>query len=240
MTCSDLSILCVTKGEPNVWHLLERMAGNALDLGAQFVLVADGPIALSGIKALNIKWNPDFDYLICQSPESKGYIESILDYCIDSFPTREYIFRLDDDESMPDELIQWLSCGEYRSHPHWKFNRAHLWRDEKTVITNPPLFPDHQTRLSTRALSYGRTSIHCGSPFGGGELAPYPIIHHKFLVKSLLERQDIVRKYDQAQSGMGHNFRVFSVPELVIPESEIQTSSLEFIIGHSVAIWGGY
>lgn len=240
MTCFDLSILCVTKGEPNVWHLLERMAGNALDLGAQFVLVADGPIAFSGIKALNIKWNPDFDYLMCQSPESKGYIESILDYCIDSFPTREYIFRLDDDESMPDELIQWLINGEYRSHPHWKFNRAHLWRDEKTVITNPPLWADHQTRLSTRALSYGRTSIHCGSPFGGGELAPYPIVHHKFLVKSLSQRREIVNRYNSIYPSAGESFKVFSVPEDVIPESEIQTSSLEFIIGHSLLIWAGY
>lgn len=235
MTCSDLSILCVTKGEDCILPLLSRMINQAQSIDAEIVLAVDGH---NNYERLKSHFTELASFRI-EFVESRGYIESVLDEAVD-LTSREYVFRLDDDESMPDELIIWLYKGEYRSHPHWKFNRAHLWRDEKTVITNPPLWADHQTRLSTRALSYGRTSIHCGSPFGGGELAPYPIIHHKFLVKSLLERQDIVRKYDQVQSGMGYNFRVFSVPELVIPESEIKTSSLEFMIGYSLLIWAGY
>lgn len=235
MSCHDLSIICVTKGEDCILPLLNNLTGLRLH-GTELVIACDGDEAYDRLYATpNVFFNADYVRVV----ESKGYIESVLDEAVD-LTSREYVFRLDDDESMPDELIRWLSEGEYRSHPHWKFNRAHLWRDERTIITNPPLWADHQTRLSTRALSYGRTSIHCGSPFGGGELAPYPIVHHKFLVKSLEERREIVKRYNSIHPSAGESFKVFSVPEDVIAESDIQTSSLEFIIGHSLAIWGGY
>lgn len=231
VTCSDLSILCVTQAEDCILPLLNNLT-HLRQHGIELVICCDGQDAYEKL----------FDWYPCdviEKVESKGYIESVLDQCID-LTSRGYVFRIDDDESLPPSLIQWLIDGEYRSHPHWKFNRAHLWGDEKTVITNSPLWSDHQTRLSTRALSYGRTSIHCGSPFGGGELAPYPILHHKFLVKSLEERRKIVERYNSIHPSAGESFKVFSVPEDVIPKSDIRTSSLEFMIGHSVAIWGGY
>ena len=235
MSCHDLSILCVTKGEDCVLSLLSKLINQTQSIDAEIVLAVDGH---NNHERLKVYFTELATFRI-EFVESRGFIESVLDEAVD-LTTREYIFRLDDDESMPDSLIEWLSRGEYREHPHWKFNRAHLWRDEQTVITNSPLWSDHQTRLSTRALSYGRNTIHCGSPFGGGELAPYPIVHHKFLVKSLEERRKIVERYDLIHPSAGESFKVFSVPEDVIQESEIKTSPLEFIIGHSVAIWGGY
>lgn len=227
MLCPDLSFLCVTRGEKCVLDLLSKMYIDARSIGAEFCVFADGQEVLNNLD----DWLC-YDYLAVV--ESRGYIESVLDECLvilqESGLGGRYIFRLDDDESLSNPLLNWLSEGKYRSHPHWKFNRAHLWQDDKTVIVNPPLYPDHQTRLSTREMSLGRTSIHCGSPFGGGELCPYPILHHKFLVKSIEERQKIVDRYESVQHGAGEAFKIFSVPELVLQNDQFQLRSLEDVI----------
>jgi len=110
-------------------------------------------------------------------------------------------------------MLDWLLAGKYRNQLHWKFSRIHLWADDQTTIINPPLFPDHQTRLSVRQLAGGRGIIHCGSPHGGGELAPVAILHHKFLVKSIHERQHIRQQYNQIMPNAGESFLPFSVPE---------------------------
>jgi hypothetical protein len=109
--------------------------------------------------------------------------------------------------------------------------------DEVRVITTPPLWPDHQTRLSTREKSFGRNHIHCGSPFGGGELAPYPILHHKFVIKSLEERQEIVRRYDEIQPGAGGGFWQFSVPERIEEQGgKLETISYEEFVRRCYAV----
>lgn len=208
----DLSILCVSRGEECILPLLRKLAVHARDLNAECVMVADGDAAKDSIGFYLEGAGSKLFQL-----ESSGYIESILDDAI-SLTTGRYVLRLDDDESLPDQTIQWLLSGEYLTHPHWKFARKHLWTDEYHYIANPPLYPDHQTRLSVREMSTGRTSIHCGSPFGGGELASIgvDIHHHKFLVKTLDERLEIVKRYNQIHPGAGDNFRVFSVPEMVL------------------------
>lgn len=201
--CNDLSILCVTKAESCVLPCLRQLEIVAGYVGAEMVMVLDGVDEYLG-QAL-----PRVD--------SRGYIESVLDQAI-AHTTRSYVFRIDDDESMPTSLISWLYNGGYRAAPHWKFSRAHLWGSEARFITNPPLWPDHQTRLSIRAMAGDRHTVHCGSPHGGGDLAPAPLLHHKFLVRGLDDRLGIVDRYEQAQAGAGYNFSVFSTPELVLPD----------------------
>lgn len=209
---SDLSILCVTRAEPEVRHLLRQLVEDAHGLGADCVLVADGREALDRLA-----------YPFSTSPlphglaivESKGYVESVLDEAL-SFTTRNYVLRIDDDERMSREMVEWLRSGAYRAAPHWKFCRAHLCVDSEHYITDLPLWPDEQTRLSVRSQAGGRHTIHCGSPFGGGELAPVVLEHWKFIVKSLAERAEIITRYERCQPGSGSNFAVFSTPELVM------------------------
>lgn len=228
----DLSILCITKAEPCVGFLLLDLCSAAKHLDAELVIVADGQQAFEAFEAL-LEERPENRNVRLFRTKTEGYIESVLDSCINLTAGR-YIFRIDDDESLPLALIAWLKLGKYKESDHWKFNRAHLIASPEIeripasfdglkvqaegdspvhVITSPPLWPDHQTRLSTREKSFGRTHIHCGSPHGGGDLAPYPILHHKFVIKSREEREAILKRYDEIQPGAGAGFWQFSVPE---------------------------
>lgn len=237
----DLSILCVTKGERTVLPLLELLSLSARMVGAEFVLVADGPEAFLSVKDVD-EWQ-GLSRLF--KTETKGYVESVLDSCI-NLTTSRYVFRVDDDESIPPPLVEWLRAGEYKKAEHWKFNRAHLVARENSdtgdgetrIITSPPLWPDHQTRLSTRDKSFGRTHIHCGSPHGGGKLAPYPILHHKFVIKSREEREEILKRYDEIQPGAGGGFWQFSVPERAEErgEGKIETISYDEFVRRGYTI----
>lgn len=211
---SDLSILCVTRAEPEVTHLLMQLKDDAKEINAECVIVADGHSALERLCQDGIAYG--------SSPvvHSQGYIESVLDEAL-SYTTRDYVLRIDDDERMSREMVEWLRGKHYQSAASWKFPRAHLAIDEEHYITNPPLWRDHQTRLSIRSLAGGRRTIHCGSPYGGGTLAPVPLLHHKFIVKSLAQRAEIITRYERCQPGSGSNFAVFSTPELVIDGIDI-------------------
>lgn len=208
----QLSILCVSKGEPSTLPLLWGLESVASKLHAELLLVADGQLAYdrltSTFRHSRLLINPGI-----RRVHSLGYIESVLDEAV-TFTTGTYVLRIDDDESISPPMIDWLQSGVYTSEPNWKFSRAHLCLDTDHYITNPPLWPDHQTRLSLRSLSGGRSSVHSGSPHGGGVLAPAVINHHKFLVKSLQDRMAILSRYERLQTGAGSNFRIFSVPEL--------------------------
>lgn len=210
-----LSILCITKAEPEVRSILHDLVKASQSLNCECVLVADGSDAALRLRSLGT--SSAFKFSECCKVglvESKGYIESVLDQAL-SFTTGEYILRIDDDERLSAGMFEWLLDGSYLSSPHWKFARAHVWHDN-TYILDHPLWPDHQTRLSVRELSGGRNTIHCGSPHGGGKLAPVAIEHWKFMVKSLEQRQAIVDRYERLQPGAGNNFKVFSVPESVL------------------------
>ena len=202
MTAS-LSILCVTKVEPHAERFTLAMYNLAENLAnAECVVALDSEVIYSAAVAAHRV------HLV----RSKGYIESVLDEAL-GFCTGDYVLRLDDDESASPAMVAWLKSGEYHSKPHWKFPRANLWGDGEHFIVTPQLWPDVQTRLSRRELAGGRNLIHAGSPHGGGTQAPCAIEHHKFLVKSLAERREIVRRYDSIQPGAGTSFAAFSVPE---------------------------
>lgn len=209
MSSCRLSVLCVTRFEKHALPFIADMRQLADDCEGELVLAADGSYAFAGLRALG--YEP-------HRVASDGYIESVLDDAI-TYCRGDYVLRLDDDERCSPAMIRWMVSGAWQAKSIWKFARAHLWGDERHFIANiPQLYPDHQTRLSVREFAGGRKQIHSGSPFGGGELAPVILEHHKFLVKTLVERRAIVARYDRIQSGAGTQFKAFSVPEDVCDE----------------------
>lgn len=212
-----LSILCISKLEDCSLRFIRAMDALAHVLDAQFVLRVDGDQAFNRAAELDIEAS-------INKVDSKGYIESVLDDGIHAC-TGEYILRLDDDECVSPAMVSWLISGAWDTHDHWEFPRMHLWNDG--VIMAPQLFPDHQTRLSTREKSGGRYGVHAGSPFGGGETAPVCIEHHKFIVKSPQMRLAVAENYDRYCPGYGTgNMKSFSLPEDAYAGEEVKIVSL--------------
>jgi hypothetical protein len=217
-----LSILCVTKAEPFATPFLQDMSALALSTMSELVIVADGNAASDVLK--RIHWPG----IVPMTPVvySKGYLESVLDIALQRC-TGSHVLRLDDDEKCSSALKDWLRTQQYVHQPIWKFSRAHLWQTADRVLLTPQLWPDHQTRLSLRALAGGRHFIHSGSPFGGGYEAPAVIEHHKFLVKSADERWAIARRYDTVHPGAGTGGMIaFQVPEHAYCNSDVWFGSL--------------
>lgn len=150
--------------------------------------------------------------LVIHDGRGAGCIENVLDEAVAACPDG-MILRLDDDERMSLEMRDWLEDGDWQEHDHWAFPRHNLWPDEHSHITSHGLYPDLQTRLSVKAKSGGRHTVHQGSPYGTGEVAPCAIEHWKFLVRPIEERRELVARYESLQPGAGHRFSQFSVPE---------------------------
>lgn len=213
----NLSILCITKAEPHAFNFLEHMAEACDELGATFLVVADGQDAYDRVRHACITTGYQ-DML-----ESNGYLESIHDEAL-ALCDEGYVLRLDDDEYIGPEFVAWLKGGFYTAEPLWKFARAHIWANpdgSECVIVNPPLWPDMQTRLGRKQYMGGRNFIHCGSPFGGGAEAPVYIEHHKFVAKSVAERRATLDNYDRILPGSGQSFEAFSLPELAFEHYEL-------------------
>jgi hypothetical protein len=212
VSAADLTILSISRFEQFSHRFLREMAQIAAGINCQLVIGADG-IGSRSICPTDVLAQANQVVPVL----SKGYIESVLDIVVGHCST-PYVFRLDDDERCSDSLIKWLSEGGYRTETHWKFPRAHVWRDANTFISALPLWPDHQTRLSIKEKSGGRTGVHAGSPYGGGTPCPWHIEHWKFMVKSFDERQHIASVYDHYQQGYGTGgMLAFNLPELAIP-----------------------
>jgi hypothetical protein len=187
---TDLTILCVTQGHDYARPFILEMERLASDVFAELVLVTDG-----------------------HEVQSDGYLESVLDDALKLCLT-DYVLRLDDDEQATPEMRDWLAAGAYRGHDHWAFPRLNLWPDAAHHITNPPLYPDLQTRLSTKEKSGGRHDVHAGSPHGTGHIAPVAIEHHKFLCRPMEDRLALLERYEAILPGAGKQYAMFSVPEL--------------------------
>jgi hypothetical protein len=199
--------LCVTKGEPYTTDFIRHYSDVAETLDAVVVIVCDD--VPSNTKGFDAKHGR----IRYAAVKSNGFIESVLDKALSYCETR-YIFRIDDDEKFSPSLIEWLKSGAYREHDHWKFPRVHLWGDTEHFINAAPLYPDHQTRLSTKDKSGGRTTVHAGSPYGGGHLCSHPIEHHKFLIKTREQRLTIAAGYDAITPGFGSGgMLAFNDPE---------------------------
>ncbi len=186
-----LTFLCVTRFEGCTEGLRERMESLADDVDANMVFF-DGSQARC--------------------------IEDVLDDAVAECPDG-HILRLDDDEGCYG-MREWLLSGEWESRDHWAFRRANLYPDADHYVTNHELWPDFQTRLSTKAKSGGRTKVHVGSPYGTGHLGTPVIAHYKFLVRSAEERQALVEQYEAA--GASEQFRVMSFPELAYDDLAVE------------------
>jgi hypothetical protein len=217
----NLSLLCVTKAESYTPYFLGHLEGAARALGAECVLVADGHEALGRLEAISAS--------VRESPtrvvQSRGFLESVLDEAV-TMCGRDWVLRIDDDEVMSPAMLRWLAKDFPNGYPVWKFPRANLFGAPNQYITNAPLWPDHQTRLTTKLLAGGRTTIHAGCPHGGGALAPGLIEHHKFLVKPLDARRAIAARYEQLQPGAGTPMLAFSAPEDVIAPLDLKLAEL--------------
>lgn len=199
---TDLSILCVTRMGAHARRFLGDMEMLADGLGVEFVLCVDAdPTRFDDLGTVVSRW-----------VRSDGYIESVLDEAIAQC-SGEYVLRLDDDECVSVEMARWLEDRSYRADDHWAFPRMHLWPDGRHYITNPPLWPDLQTRLSVQAKAGGRTVIHAGSPYGTGQVAEVAIEHHKFLVRDRAEREALLAEYEAIMPG-ANAWAPFSVPEM--------------------------
>ena len=184
-----ISVLCVTKREPFTAPFLKLFSQLAKEIGGEYVEIVDGREA--------------------------GVLEDILDNAIAECHG-DYILRLDDDETASDGLAQWLKSKEYERGDLYAFPRQHLWRDPNHFIVTPPLWPDYQTRLSTKEKAGGRKEVHAGSPFGTGRIVDHPIIHWKFLVRTKQEREEIANRYESRRKGAGHSpiYQPFNLPEI--------------------------
>jgi len=201
---TDITILCITKAERHAEQFANHYRKIANVIDAELIMVFDNPEIPH--------WSSVADG--CYQVQSAGYIESVLDDAV-QYCGGKYIFRIDDDEAFSARLISWLVSKRYRTHDHWAFPRANLWVDDEHYITNAPLWPDYQTRLSIAAKSGGRREIHSGSPYGTGEIASGCMItHYKYLMKSYDERKIIADCYESAKRGAGSgHYGIFSLPE---------------------------
>lgn len=206
-----LSVLCVTRAQPYALPFLRKMEALAAYLEAEFVVALDGaqaPPMSSSTRFVPVR--------------SQGFLESVLDEAVAAC-AGAYILRLDDDEVASRAMASWLRAGEYLDQPTWSFPRAHFWGSTSAVLMTPHLFPDWQTRLSWKARSGGRPTIHAPSPWGGGEIAPVYIEHHKFLVRTRAEREDTAQRWH------GGNMLPFSLPEDVYKDVELVEPGLGFV-----------
>jgi hypothetical protein len=237
---NDLTILCVTRGDPKAMPFLWEMSGLATKLAS----TPEWPRPLRFVIGLDhadhsVRRRVEHEFCdghqLCEPKflhfSGNGFIEYILDQAIVHCDTK-YILRLDDDERCSPAMVKWLMERKYREADHWSFPRANLWWLESEVdilspgdedilptlcyIATPPLWPDIQTRLSIWQKSGGRTNIHQASPFGAGRIAPVAIEHHKFLLYSEKDRRASLARYEELQPGAGSgHFECFSVPEVL-------------------------
>jgi hypothetical protein len=164
-----LSILCVTEAEPHAEPFLLSMLDLATHCEAELVVACDGLDAFERVLEMpRVADNADVSMV-----ESKGYVESVLDYALRRVSS-EWVLRLDDDERVNPPLALWLVERDFVREPLWSFRRVNLWQDARHALDTALLWPDPQTRLSRRELAGGRKSIHVASPAGSGLRDPAP------------------------------------------------------------------
>ncbi len=208
----NLSIVCVTNGEPHALEFAKHFRDMADKLGAELVLGLDGAKA----QASELRTLAD----VTVNVNGTGILESVLDEVLER-ASGKYILRLDDDEKVSPALFTWLRGSKYLSGNHFAFPRPYLWGDTAHMLAD--LYPDLQTRLSVKAKAGGRDAIHCGSPYGTGVIVPFAIEHHKFLVKSFDERKQIADRYEQERTGAGWSaeYGRYNLPEMFVRNMQI-------------------
>jgi glycosyltransferase involved in cell wall biosynthesis len=208
----SLSILCVTNYQfENAERFIKRMFFLANEVHAEMVLGLDREKAQkSGLtiyadKVVNLTANT--------------LQEDVMDEAIRAC-SGDYVFRLDDDETVSPALLEWLTNDGYLTGNLYSFPRVYLYPDEHHYLNNPGMFPDLQTRLGKKELMYGCNHIHAGNPNGAGTVIPYAIEHHKLIARSFRERNAIANHYEAIRAGAGTlpQYARYNLPELFYPE----------------------
>lgn len=202
-----LSIVCITRGDPHAAAFISSMRDAATSLNAEFVIGADGYNAFVIAQ----------DYSdITVSVQSSGYVESVLNKVILA-ANGIWVLRLDDDEEISPALFAFLRDRRYTTNPLWRIPTMALWGDTSHYITNPPLFPDAHLRLTTWKYRGGwADAVHAPAPHQTDNIAPAAILHHKYLLKSLPERQRVAARYEQLKPGGGYGVHApFTIPEVI-------------------------
>lgn len=211
---SDLSIVCVTKFDLQIIKIIGAIRGYAEELGAQIIYGVDGGECTE----------TRYGDCVYTPVQSNGCIESVLDEVL-ALATRKWVLRIDDDETLSPAFLNWLRIKEYEKlgSDVYAFPRVHLWGDTHHYIDNPPLYPDVQTRLTTKDKAGGRKTVHAGSPHGTGKIIWRALEHHKFLVRNQTEREEIARRYESIQPGAGTgHYGAFSLPEKYFSELSVK------------------
>jgi len=215
-----LTILCVTSiDHGQALNFIRRLFDQAATLRAQLVVAADGDHAYN---ACTVLW-PQQTVRV-HNPGDPS-LERLIDQALPSC-SGDYVLRIDDDEWISPNMFAWLKSGTYLNQDHWSFTRVYWWKRRGLLIRTSELFPDVQTRLSTREKSGGRLQLHAGSPFGWGIMAPPEVVieHHKFLVKTYAERVVIADRYERFHPGFGRGRMLgYTLPE------DAYTNSVQFI-----------
>ena len=186
---SEISFLCVTKGDPRAESCLNHLREVGRYLDAEVVILTDG-VEIT----------------------SKGYVESVLDEAL-TFTHHPYVLRIDDDERLSAAMVGWLEDKKHYEFDNWHFPRIHLWGNPWTAIIAEYYFPDWQTRLSTRDKFSRGADLHVGSPHPG-KFAPVALEHWVYLDKTYEERLAIGRSYLALRhGGDGGEFRASSIED---------------------------
>jgi hypothetical protein len=151
--------------------------------------------------------------------KSDGYIESVLKRAYSGVQT-SWCLRLDDDEEISPALFEWIHNRQYLDETAWHIPTMGLYPDDKTFITNEPLYPDIHIRL-TSWKHYGQVAeaIHAGQPFMAA-MMDKAIYHHKYLVESYEDRKKKAEHYDKIKEGAGTGtHKPFTLPEEVFEKA---------------------
>jgi hypothetical protein len=206
---NTLSLLCVSKCEPHTPRFFRHYRAVADLLGIPWVLACDRcepPAA------------PAADTVILV--EAKTTIEDVLAGVHAQCET-DWVLRLDDDETLTSATLPWLVRflrSDTTGMNAVAFPRANLWGDEATMLVEDHMWPDTQCRLIRRDAET-RDRLHQGLP--ADRVSPGVILHHKFLVKSRQQREEIARLYETNGTGLGlgEHYVRYSLPEVAFGDS---------------------
>lgn len=181
----SLSVLCVTRGEPHTPRFLHHFSLVAAFLRAELVVARDRcDVVVDGARTI------DVDCSACPM------IETVLEEAVAAC-RGDWILRLDDDETVSFAMLGCLLAADLSKCEAVGFPRAHLWGDERTMLTNAEYWPDVQMRFSKRQWAVRRT-LHEGPPRMDA-VAPACILHHVYLVRDREARRECAERYCRIQ-----------------------------------------
>lgn len=177
----NISVLCVTRGEPHTPRFLGHFGLVAAFLNAELVIARDRcDVQVPGAKVI------DVDCSNCPM------IESVLEEAVAAC-SGDWILRLDDDETVSFAMLGCLMASGLSKYEAVGFPRAHLWASTSTMIKNAEYWPDVQMRFSKRQWAVRRT-LHEG-PARMDVVAPAAILHHVYLVRDREARREVAERY---------------------------------------------